>query len=1069
VSHFSVNGSGDLASITDPTNTITFQGTYDASHRLTQTTDRAGGTWKYVYDAASKLASDSTPSVKADMTISGTGSLTTARLGASVRSLEMTILPASGKGTSSNPADQRVSSSVRAVTFAITGDSTKYAMDRFGGATQIETPTLRDTTFITRDAAGRVLSSLERTKGTIVQNVGASYSGPRLTAQSNALAGSSIVYTYDTTYDLVTNVSGSTPPIQNYLNAAKTLVDSSHAGAAANPASRFKYDAKGRDTLVIDPQSDTRRYYYGSTGFQNTDSVYTGLNPTVFRHDTLFGRVVGTVNAKRDSSVATLDLLNRVQSVRAQGGATTSYAYDSLGRVRQITDPKGQVYAYHMNALGWADTVTDAASTKNIADRRDIFEFTKTGAIRAHIDRNHWRTSHVFDRWGRDSVLTYTDARGSTRTTTFAYDTAGLWSAAANSESIDTVRTDSAGLTQIQTTWRGATRYVDTTTSDATGLLRSKVLMTGTGSPTTVQRITYGYDTNLWMQSLTVAGDSTRFYHNADGVLTAIKHMTHAGTKIDSIAYTISTVHQGVTATHSAAGLSSFNSAYARDSLGRITQRSLADTMWNYTYDAHGQLTKYAALTASDSLLCVKDPHYMDGEHCTVVGSVDTLRSQAFSYDSVGNRTDNSPTILAGNRLTSWIGYTLAYDSAGNLVHKSKTGFDQYLYWNSLGQLDSAKTNGVLVSFGYDGFGRRARKTDSTVVLKYIYDGAQLATIDSAGTPVQTFTFYPGSENPHSVQRSTGNRQYYVTEIGAGSVWGLTDSTAAVKNHYRYAPFGLLEDSSEVVKSPLRFTGREYDHETRLYFNRARYYDPELARFISEDPIGQNGGANQYAYVANDPVNATDPSGTCLYEFHWYSDMDGGPCSKGGGNVIGGANNPTSLGNATDFPMSWGDWESLATPAGCSQFDASKCAQVKTAINQLQNSGEQHCEDLGINAAYRLNRGSLADGGDSPTSWIGGEEGSVQGVYYSPAAVRAKFFMPADSWTEDGLIYLYSGAFERGSRYLFGVLAHEEAHAVLGVDDGQLETGAKLAGTDPANPATGWAVACQGMYDSQHN
>jgi RHS repeat-associated protein len=172
------------------------------------------------------------------------------------------------------------------------------------------------------------------------------------------------------------------------------------------------------------------------------------------------------------------------------------------------------------------------------------------------------------------------------------------------------------------------------------------------------------------------------------------------------------------------------------------------------------------------------------------------------------------------------------------------------------------------------------------VVLRYIYDGSQLATIDSAGTTIQTFTFYPGSETPHSVLRSGGNRQYYLTEIGAGSVWGIHDSTAAVKNHYRYAPFGLLEDSSEVVKNPLRFTGREYDPETRLYFNRARYYDPELARFISEDPIGQNGGLNQYAYVMNDPVNATDPLGTdCISDRTSY--QDGAPCSGGRGGGRG--------------------------------------------------------------------------------------------------------------------------------------------------------------------------------------
>ncbi len=55
--------------------------------------------------------------------------------------------------------------------------------------------------------------------------------------------------------------------------------------------------------------------------------------------------------------------------------------------------------------------------------------------------------------------------------------------------------------------------------------------------------------------------------------------------------------------------------------------------------------------------------------------------------------------------------------------------------------------------------------------------------------------------------------------------------------------------------------GREYDQESKLYYMRARYYDPELGRFISEDPIGIAGGLNLYKYAGNDPVNGRDPSG----------------------------------------------------------------------------------------------------------------------------------------------------------------------------------------------------------------
>jgi RHS repeat-associated protein len=59
------------------------------------------------------------------------------------------------------------------------------------------------------------------------------------------------------------------------------------------------------------------------------------------------------------------------------------------------------------------------------------------------------------------------------------------------------------------------------------------------------------------------------------------------------------------------------------------------------------------------------------------------------------------------------------------------------------------------------------------------------------------------------------------------------------------------------------YTGREWDPEIGLYFYRARFYDPKIGRFISEDPIGIEGGVNPFAYVENDPANASDPEGLC--------------------------------------------------------------------------------------------------------------------------------------------------------------------------------------------------------------
>ena len=80
-----------------------------------------------------------------------------------------------------------------------------------------------------------------------------------------------------------------------------------------------------------------------------------------------------------------------------------------------------------------------------------------------------------------------------------------------------------------------------------------------------------------------------------------------------------------------------------------------------------------------------------------------------------------------------------------------------------------------------------------------------------------------------------------------------------------YESFGNLtfSEGTPTDSNSFRYTGREFDSETGLYYYRARYYDPEVGRFMNEDPIGFSGGINFYSYVGNDPVNFNDPLGLC--------------------------------------------------------------------------------------------------------------------------------------------------------------------------------------------------------------
>ncbi|MBZ5598729.1 MAG: hypothetical protein LAN83_10435 [Acidobacteriia bacterium] len=89
----------------------------------------------------------------------------------------------------------------------------------------------------------------------------------------------------------------------------------------------------------------------------------------------------------------------------------------------------------------------------------------------------------------------------------------------------------------------------------------------------------------------------------------------------------------------------------------------------------------------------------------------------------------------------------------------------------------------------------------------------------------------------------------------------MSTGAGALANTYTYESFGKLIASSGTLTNPFLYTGREFDQEMGFYFYRARYFDQNISRFLSEDPIGLNGGVNFYRYVLNQPINNTDPFG----------------------------------------------------------------------------------------------------------------------------------------------------------------------------------------------------------------
>jgi RHS repeat-associated protein len=148
--------------------------------------------------------------------------------------------------------------------------------------------------------------------------------------------------------------------------------------------------------------------------------------------------------------------------------------------------------------------------------------------------------------------------------------------------------------------------------------------------------------------------------------------------------------------------------------------------------------------------------------------------------------------------------------------------------------------------------------------------------VNGYGTVTHREILYYDNDHLGTPQRlidPTGNVRWQANQDAWGKEVG--DQESEIRDQVRN---GI---NSGYVEQPLRFQGQYYDEETGLHYNRYRYYDPHSGRYLSQDPVGIDGGANLYGYAANDPVNFIDPSG-----LEWQFSV--GVSGSIGGLMIGG-------------------------------------------------------------------------------------------------------------------------------------------------------------------------------------
>ncbi|WP_084089683.1 RHS repeat-associated core domain-containing protein [Erwinia oleae] len=666
-------------------------------------------------------------------------------------------------------------------------------------------------------------------------------------ARGNLLAGIDPTgvaarYGYDRFGQLSDAEVPGSPQAQYAYDRFGFLAAAIHAGAGTT---RFQHSARGTLLARLDPGGGVTRYYRDVK-----DRLVATVDPA--------GSEMRIAWDREDQPLNVTDEQGRVTRFRYSGtgmltacetpdGATLGYEYDPEDRLLAVINQNGQRWQLTRDALG------------RVTTERDYYgQATHYGWDRGSrlIRREDPLGREV--RYGYDKAGRLRERRsGDTLQATYHYDPCGRMVLCENPWRRLTWRYDEAGrvLTEEQDGFQLRYGY------DARGLTVGRDSDSG-------HRVRYGYDEHDRRDSVQLNDDvPIRFTYDDAGRRTG-EQLSDAVTRSFSYDRLGRLTGQQVLEND----LPLFSSGFVYDRAGNLTLRE--DSLWGddrYAYDPIGRLTAH---TAPDGVV------------------------RRFVQDATGSHLQTE-TRGMNDSADGWFregihhGVRYVFDRAGELRQRRDVqngGEKEDFVWDDNRQLVAVRKGDCLVRYGYDGLGRRVFKQTATETRWFYWQDDALAgeTVTATGAPLAALSLFDtgGRLARQKAQAALfGGMREYICYPGGFRPLALLTQDAGEKQSWHYhcdpsgAPVRLTSPAGEIVWSektgvwgekgaahasridnPLRFQGQYFDAETGLHYNRYRYYDPAIAGYISQDPIGLAGGLNVYAYGPN-PLGWVDPLG----------------------------------------------------------------------------------------------------------------------------------------------------------------------------------------------------------------
>jgi RHS repeat-associated protein len=619
---------------------------------------------------------------------------------------------------------------------------------------------------------------------------------------------------------------------------------------------RYEYDARGNLTLAVDPAGRSQRFVYDLAG--NLAMLFDGEGRrAVYAHDEL-GNLVAVTDVAGAETRMERDLRGLLRAVTRPDGTRVLLEYDGERNVTRLTDGAGRVTRLRYAGRGKLveredpagqrvryayDTEENLIAVENEAGERYEMECDLLGRVVRERSFDGALRRWRFDRAGRCVEA----VNASEQIVRHAYDPLGRL-----------VQRSAPGLAPERFEYDAVGRMVLAANADA----ELRWDLDGAG------RLLREHLGEHVVESALDPGGARLLRTTDLGARTAYQ-WDQASELVRTTAYRAGAPDLCVEIARDARGDESARRfpgeavlSVARDVRGRVTEHDLA-------HGAAELLRETFRWGAEDGPTLRVNPttgptRYERDPRGALTAAVSAEgAAQWRAQDAVGNlfrSPDGSDRRYGpGGVILEDRGVRFEHDADGRLVQRIETDGSRWRYqWDALGRLRGVhRPDGQRVAFGYDPLGRRVHKSVDGARTEYVWDGDDIVHVLHAHGATEAWVTMPGGFAPlgHIVD---GRWRSIVTDELGAPLACLEEDGAPV---WRGAldVFGVPTPTAPDAL-PWRWPGQIADPETGLYYNRFRYYDPSLGRYISPDPLGLFGGLSAYGYV-RDPLVWVDPYG----------------------------------------------------------------------------------------------------------------------------------------------------------------------------------------------------------------